>query len=303
MEQVTERNIYDFIARGGEMGERIRNFDWESTPLGRRESWSESLRSMVNIMLANRLPMLIWWGNEYIQLYNDAYIPVPGLKHPKKSLGVPGYECWSEIWGVLKPLVDMPFNGGPPTWMDDILLIVHRNGFDEETHFFIAYSPIPDETSDSGIGGVLATVNEITEQVLSNRTIETLRHLSAKSAGAQTENEVYEKVCLALRRNDKDFTFACLYKVSQDGKFGQLVSSTENERVSYGLPLNFKIDPNDPDPAISNISKAIVENSTLLSDAPEGDLPGGAWETAPHQIIFVPVKHSNKKFAHAILYA
>src|SRR6185503_13203081 len=95
----------DFLSGGGEMGERIRNFDWGKTSLGSPEKWSQSLKSLVSLMLANRFPMLLWWGNEYIQFYNDPYIPIPGLKHPK-ALGQPGKECWKEIWSVLQPLID-----------------------------------------------------------------------------------------------------------------------------------------------------------------------------------------------------
>jgi len=166
----------DFLSGGGEMGERIRNFDWSKTSLGSPEKWSQSLKSLVSLMLANRFPMLLWWGNEYIQFYNDPYIPIPGLKHPK-ALGQPGKECWKEIWSVLQPLIDTPFNGGPATWMDDIQLQINRNNFIEETHFTIAYSPVPDMTAPNGIGGVLATVTEITDSVVSKRQMETLKEL------------------------------------------------------------------------------------------------------------------------------
>ena len=58
---------------------------------------------------------------------------------------------------------------GPATWMEDILLEIKRHGFTEESHFTIAYSPVPDETAASGIGGVLATVHEITEKIVGER--------------------------------------------------------------------------------------------------------------------------------------
>src|SRR5215831_16081588 len=128
------------LSGGGEMGERVRTFDWGRTPLGRIESWSPSLRMMVRMLLANRFPMLLWWGPDFIQVYNDAYIPVLGAKHPLPGLGQPLKECWSEIWHILRPLVETPFYGGSATWMDDILLEVKRHGFAEETHFTIAYS-------------------------------------------------------------------------------------------------------------------------------------------------------------------
>jgi hypothetical protein len=92
-------------------------------------------------------------------------------------LGKPTKVGWSEIWHVLKPLIDKPFRGGPATWMEDILLKVNRNNFDEETHFTIAYSPVPDSKAERQIGGVLATVNEITGEIIGKRQMETLGRL------------------------------------------------------------------------------------------------------------------------------
>jgi hypothetical protein len=107
IEKVGER-----LAGSGEMAERIRRFDWSRTPLGPFDRWSPALLTTVGLMTSNRFPMLLWWGPDYISIYNDAYIPVLGLKHPR-ALGLPVRECWSEIWDILKPLIDTPFNGGP----------------------------------------------------------------------------------------------------------------------------------------------------------------------------------------------
>ena len=138
-------------ASTSEMAELIRTKDWAQTPLGPMSSWSPSLRMMVPFLLANRFPLLLWWGPEFCQIYNDAYRPILGTKHPH-FLGRPVRECWSEIWHVLRPLIETPFRGGPSTWMEDIQLELNRYGFMEETHFTIAYSPVPDETVPSGIG-------------------------------------------------------------------------------------------------------------------------------------------------------
>ncbi|MGQ0569407.1 MAG: hypothetical protein ACT4P5_07740 [Armatimonadota bacterium] len=104
----------DVFAGGGEMGALMRALDWSKTPIGPPEKWSPALRTMVRILLANRFPLLLWWGPEYVQLYNDAYHPIPGTKHPE-SMGQRGRECWSGIWHVIGPLVDTPFHGGPAT--------------------------------------------------------------------------------------------------------------------------------------------------------------------------------------------
>ena len=155
---------------GGEMGERVRAFDWSATPLGSPQTWSPALRATLGVVLANRFPLLLWWGPDYISIYNDAYVPILGQKHPK-ALGLPVRECWSEIWDILKPLIDAPFNGGPSTWIEDFELHIQRLGRPEETHFTVAYSPVPDDTVSRGIGGVLATVHEITQKIVGERRL------------------------------------------------------------------------------------------------------------------------------------
>ncbi len=97
-------------------------------------------------------------------------------------MGQPVRECWWEIYDVIGPLIDTPFNGGPATWMDDILLEVKRHGFAEETHLTIgAGNFAPDPTADRGIGGVIATVTETTEQIIGERRVLALRDLGTRS--------------------------------------------------------------------------------------------------------------------------
>ena len=218
-------NKLDFLAGGGEMGERIRAFDWASTPLGPIEGWSPALKTLLRIMLANRFPHILWWGPQYIQFYNDAYRPVLGAKHPHPGLGRPGSECWSEIWHVIGPLVDRPFSGGPATWDDDIFLEVNRHGFVEESHFTIAYSPVPDETVPSGIGGVLATVHEITGKVVGDRRVVVLRDLGARSSDARTAEVACAIAAETLATHSKDIPFALLYLIDANRKEARLAGS------------------------------------------------------------------------------
>src|SRR6202021_363934 len=178
----------DFLPAAGEMGELVRSLDWSSTPIGPPENWAVALRFIVPILLANRCPQLLWWGPEYISIYNDAYSPILGRKHPW-ALGKPVSDCWSEIWHILKPLIDTPFKGGPATWSEDIELQLNRSGFIEETHFTVPYSPVPDHTAPGGIGGLPAPVHEIPEKVVGQRRITVLRDLGARTAEARTAEE------------------------------------------------------------------------------------------------------------------
>ena len=111
-----------------------------------------------------------------------------GAKHPR-SLGQSVRECWAEIWDLLKPLIDTPFEGGPATWMDDLPVGGQSPWLRRGNAFTIAYSPVPDETAPNGIGGVLATVHEITEKVIGERRIAALRDLGARTAEGKTAEE------------------------------------------------------------------------------------------------------------------
>ena len=136
---------------------------------------------MVPFVLANRFPQLLWWGPDYICIYNDAYVPVLGAKHPW-AMGKPMRECWSEVWDVLRPLIDTPFNGGPATWIEDIELEVRATASSRRV-----ISPSPTARCRTnprprGIGGVLATVHEITQKVIGERRVGILRDLGARVA-------------------------------------------------------------------------------------------------------------------------
>ncbi len=223
------------------MGERIRTFDWSATPLGPFETWSSALRTTVGVLLANRFPLLLWWGPEYISIYNDAYVPVLGRKHPN-ALGQPVSQCWSEIWHILKPLIDTPFNGGPSTWIEDFELHLQRLGFTEEAHFTVAYSPIPDDTVPGGIGGVLATVHEITQKVIGERRVEILRDLGGQAARSTAE-EACRVAAETLARHGKDVPFALLYLIDPDGRHARLAGTTGIHGGEGASPLVVSLDP------------------------------------------------------------
>ena len=100
-----------FLANGGEMGELIRSKDWSKTPIGNPDNWPQSLRTMVSVMLNNPFGMYIAWGNDYTQLYNDAFRPVLGcIKHPH-ALGSSSKETFSEIWHKIDSMLDDVMNG------------------------------------------------------------------------------------------------------------------------------------------------------------------------------------------------
>ena len=167
-----------------------------------------------------------------------------GAKHPW-ALGKPVSECWSEIWDILKPLIDSPFKGGPATWNDDIELEIQRHGFLEETHFTIAYSAVPDEATPDGVGGVLATVTEITGKVVGERRVVILRDLASRTGDARTAHEACTIAAETLARHAKDVPFALLYLFDADRKLAKLAGAAGVERGGAISPEQIALDDDD----------------------------------------------------------
>ncbi|HYK57050.1 MAG TPA: PAS domain-containing protein, partial [Flavisolibacter sp.] len=157
-----------FLKGGGEMGELIRSKDWSTTTLGTPQSWPQSLRTAVSILLHSQFPMFVWWGPQMITIYNDAYRLIMGEKHPQ-GLGEAGPLVWSEIWDVVGPLADQVMNEGVSNWNEDQLLYINRRGYIEESYFTFSYSPVLDESGK--VGGVFCACTETTEKVLATRRI------------------------------------------------------------------------------------------------------------------------------------
>jgi hypothetical protein len=119
----------------GEMARLMRSHDWSQTPLGPVDTWPQSLRTTVSILLNSRYPMFVWWGPQYANLYNDAYRPILGAsKHPH-FLGQSAKDCWAEIWDVIGERIARVVTAGEPTWAENFQFLIDRYGYIEETYF------------------------------------------------------------------------------------------------------------------------------------------------------------------------
>ena len=310
----------------GEMARRIAEFDWGNTPVGAVKSWSPALQMIVRFMLANPYPMLLWWGPEYVSIYNDAYRPVLGAKHPW-ALGQPVRECWKEIWHILKPLIDKPFKGGPATWNEDISLEINRHGFLEEGHFTIGYSPVADRTARGGIGGVLATVQEITGKVVGERRVLALRDLAACGGRAMTADEACAIAARTLAAHNKDLPFVLLYLVDEDRKRARLAGAAGVKEGSAISPEIVELEeanrsgekdsfsqfgphPNPP-PGYQGRGKNWPMREALRGEIPQvveeiGErfaMPPGSWAVRPDTAVVVPIPSNKPHEAAAIMVA
>jgi PAS domain S-box-containing protein len=271
--------------RGG-MAERLRQYDWRKHPLGAPESWPQSLKIVVRIMLTSRYAMWMGWGEELYFFCNDAYLPTVGLKKDW-VLGAPASKVWAEIWPDIGPRAATVLKDGEATWDEGLLLFLERSGFAEETYHTFSYSPIP-AGNDGKIGGLLCVVTEETDRIIGERRLAALRDAAARLDVALAEPELFRALREALEKTAKDAPFTLLY-LFDDEKTARLACSTGVKEGSGLAPL--ALDLNDE--ASSWPAKRVLEvgGVTVVSDlaARFGELPKGPWDKAPKEAAIVPL--------------
>ena len=278
----------DPFAVEGEMAALMRAADWSSTPLGPAESWPQSLRTVVRVLLTSRFAMWMGWGPDLTFFYNDAYGAMSlGAKHPW-ALGRPSREVWAEIWPDIGPRIDGVLRTGRATWDDKLQLFLERSGYPEETYHTFSYSPV---TDDSGVvTGNLCVVTEETERVLSERRMSLLRDIAVAIAPAITETELYAAIENSLA-GSKDLPFTLTYVFDDDGVRGRLASRTgiaaDHPAAADTLELS-------GDPATWQLPRGnepkIVELTGRFRD-----LPMGPWQRPPTQALVLPIAQHGQK--------
>jgi PAS domain S-box-containing protein len=160
---------YLFLSGGGQMGELIRSIDWTTNPLGDPAEWPIALKQAASMMLKNNFPVLICWGPDYIQLYNDAFRPINGEnKHPQ-AMGSSARITYAEIWNTIGPMFADVMNGETHGF-PNFAVTLDRNGKKEDCYFDFSYSSIADISNQAL--GVLVICVETTEKMRAIREYE-----------------------------------------------------------------------------------------------------------------------------------
>ncbi|RYY90870.1 MAG: response regulator [Chitinophagaceae bacterium] len=276
------KTIPDFLLGGGELGERIRCYEWSGTSLGPVTQWPQSLQTCVRIMLSSRQPIWIGWGPELIKLYNDPYKAIVGGKHPW-ALGRPASEVWREIWDDIAPMLNTVMEKDQGTYVESQLLIMERNGYPEETYYTFSYTPIPGD--DGRPAGMICANTDDTERIISERQLRTLTRLGKLLTDTKTSKEVVAQTLEALAVNPQDFPFSAYYEWNEGAARCMKLSEAE-------LPLPTEVQPGTGTPFSAVFAEAAKLRQLQVIEA--GLLgftlqPGGAWGVAPHKVAVLPV--------------
>ena len=267
----------NFLTGGGELGAMMRRADWSRSPLGAPSQWPNSLKTLVRVILTSRQPMFLWWGPHLINLYNDAYRSILGGKHPA-ALGQPASVVWREIWDQIGPRTEQALRGNEGTYDEALLLIMERNGYQEETYYTFSYSPVPGD--DGTPSGIFCANTDDTPRIIGERQALLLRELAARTSEARTVAEASERAAEALRTDPRDLPFAMIFLA-------------DGERAGQGLtsPAPRALTPTAPSPTHrpGRWPKSSAASGPIILDDVPDDLPSGAWDRPPQRVGILPI--------------
>jgi PAS domain S-box-containing protein len=191
-----------------------RSIDWAATSLGPIENWSYDLRAMANLVMGSPHPCAMYWGDDYVAIYNEAYVLLAGEKHPA-LMGMSYKVAWQEIWDLgISDVFENARVSGQATMKDDDLFFMKRSGSAgnlEECYF--SWSIVPLVGEHGQIAGLMNPAFEKTRRKIAERRMLTLREVGEKVAAARDVKGFWTQVIKGLEYNEYDVPFVFLYSV------------------------------------------------------------------------------------------
>jgi hypothetical protein len=287
-----------FLDGDGEMAALVRGRDWSKTALGPVDDWTESLRGAVSMCLGSRFPFALYWGDEFTLVYNDAWRPIAGEKHPA-CLGAPARDVWSEVWPTLRPMLEGVRDTGKGVFYEDMPFALQRFGYLEETHFSLNMSP--SRGRDGAVEGLVNIVIETTYRVLDERRTRVLDELGARVAGAPLV-DIGALATASLAGQPADVPFALLYLVDAEAGRARLagacgIADDHPDRLAeVGLA--------DGDDGDWPIARVVSSRRAAIVDlrARHGQpIVGAAWPEAVREALVVPVSREGRDEVVAVV--
>jgi signal transduction histidine kinase len=236
-----------FLLNGGGIGSLLQSMDWSDSPLGPPETWSPNLQAVMATLLPAQAQFVLFWGASYAALYNDAYAPTIGTKHPQ-ALGRPGEENWRELWEDLEPLLRGVRETGQTFSAKDRPFYIERRGLGETVYFDVSYSAVRE--ADGSVGGVLCLVTETTERVRFQQRQAFLLALSRTLAGLGEAERIEAYVVSRLGQHlgaaqvyfGEDQGDGAGFKVAHDWADGMLSMVGQHRYARFGATLREQLE-------------------------------------------------------------
>jgi len=268
------------------LSQLMRAHDWSKSSLGSPENWPKGLQIPLQMMLTSRFEMWLGWGPELAFFYNDAYVPTLGKKHPY-ALGRPMREVWKEVFSDVEDRVRSVLIDGVATWDKDLLLLLERNGYPEETYHSFSYSPL---RNDQGrVDGLMCVVTEETERVISERRLRKLGSLADKLIGVTSRHDVITATMWMFSEYRKDFPFGLLYMLDDNGDWSGSACTQDAETL---------VDTRWP---FGSIERKDTVHRIALDEMGARSAPVGAWKIPPKEAVLIPIQGIERIYGALVL--
>jgi signal transduction histidine kinase len=265
-----------------EMHARVNALQWSATLVGGLETWPQSLRATIKTLLGSRYPMILLWGPDLIQIYNEAYIGLIGDKHPG-ALGRSIRETQAESWEIIGPMIHEVMSTGIANWVPAQMLPLERSGYREESYFSLSYSAV--DNDEGLITGMLCVCSEVTQQVLGERRTRLLRDLALRAGETRNAGITCRDIAGAIAGHPLDVPFALLYLREADGKTFTLQGAVGVAPLTAAATYV----AGDAD-STWPLSRAAAGETVVVEDVGRRvSIPGGPWHDAVSSALVMPI--------------
>lgn len=284
------------FAGPSEMHQRVAALGWAATSVGPVDRWPQSLRATIKTLLGSRYPMILLWGPDLIQIYNDAYIGLIGDKHPG-ALGRSIRETQAESWEVIGPMINEVMSTGIPNWVPAQRLPLERAGYREESYFSLSYSAVDDD--DGRISGMLCVCSEVTQQVLGERRTRLLRDLALKAGDTRSVDAICGEIATTMAAHPLDVPFALLSLRTSEGTFARCAAVGLPEKSGGHALADPPTDADD-----WPLGRAASGETVLVEDVQQRiELTGGPWNDAVRAALVMPIASAEPGVSLGVLVA
>jgi signal transduction histidine kinase len=281
------------------MHARVRAHDWAATPVGSPETWPQSLRALVRTLLVSRYPMVLTWGPQFIQFYNDAYAALIGDKHPL-ALGCDIRITLAESWDTLGPMIARVLETGVANWTPALPLLLERAGYREESYFSVSHAPAEDD--DGRIVGMLGVCSEVTQQIVGDRRLGLLRDLAAQAGEARSVARTVRAIAASITDHPLDVPFLLIYLREAGGRALTLHAAVG---LAAGEPASPRVVALDhPEEVAWPLARA-TDGETILVEAVHDAVAttGGLWGDPVRAALVMPISGAGQEAPLGVIVA
>jgi signal transduction histidine kinase/CheY-like chemotaxis protein len=183
-------NAMKGLSEGGMAATLISGLQASGSPLPAFEQWPQSLRTAVDIIIHSPMPMLLLWGPQLCQLYNDSFAQLAGSKHPR-AFGQPVDLIWPELRPFSDSIYQAVLGGAVRSYVEQGFSLP-RGDHEAQVWLDLTYSPVRDESGH--ISGILVTAID------ANARLEVQAELQRRS---QASSEMHQRLQEEMQERER----------------------------------------------------------------------------------------------------